>query len=368
MKPGRLRDLTASLHDAAAGLVPWNDALQALGEALGASGIVLFAQTTGRADAAFLGGSGFESRTVREYQEHFQAKNILLAEGSDFHHAGAVRTSETICSESTLLKSEYYNDFLRPHDIRYSAGMTILRQGDRAVHLSLFRPHGQQPFERRETRFCSRIFPHLYQAVRVELLLAQPKERSAALEQVVSRLGHGIALLTAAGEVVYANQRLQELALAGDGVTLGRFGLTCSVPAETQCLGAAVASASCGGPGGSLSVTRPSGRSPLSVVVFPLAHAHQGLGLRDANAAAIIVEPNDAARNVVLELQRLHGLTRAEARVAVRLAGGASVSEIASMLQISRHTARTHLKRVFAKTGKRGQRDLIRYLLLRADQ
>jgi DNA-binding CsgD family transcriptional regulator len=61
----------------------------------------------------------------------------------------------------------------------------------------------------------------------------------------------------------------------------------------------------------------------------------------------------------VLALQRVHGLTLTEAKVAARLAGGRNVAEIAAALGISIGTVRTHLKGAYAKTGARTQAELV---------
>jgi DNA-binding CsgD family transcriptional regulator len=72
--------------------------------------------------------------------------------------------------------------------------------------------------------------------------------------------------------------------------------------------------------------------------------------------------PDDEPTSV-LELQRRLGLTRMEARVTARLAGGLCVRDIAGALGIRVSTVRTHLKSAYAKTGARGQPDLIRLVL-----
>lgn len=56
-------------------------------------------------------------------------------------------------------------------------------------------------------------------------------------------------------------------------------------------------------------------------------------------------------------------LTPAEAKLAVRLARGESLEEIAVRLGITLHTARTQLKSIFAKTGCRRQPELVVMLL-----
>lgn len=61
---------------------------------------------------------------------------------------------------------------------------------------------------------------------------------------------------------------------------------------------------------------------------------------------------------------QLFGLTPAEARLAFVMAGGANAKEAARALGITPNTARTHIKRIFEKTGARRQADLPRLLSL----
>ncbi|MCC6663007.1 MAG: hypothetical protein IT375_04640 [Polyangiaceae bacterium] len=62
-------------------------------------------------------------------------------------------------------------------------------------------------------------------------------------------------------------------------------------------------------------------------------------------------------------LQLLFALTFAEARVASRLARGADLTTIAQELRVSRETVRTHLKRIYCKTGARRQAALVALVL-----
>lgn len=59
---------------------------------------------------------------------------------------------------------------------------------------------------------------------------------------------------------------------------------------------------------------------------------------------------------------RAFGLTRAEARLAYELVRGSKLVEAAVRLGISRNTARTHMKRIYAKTGAAHQAELVRLL------
>lgn len=61
-------------------------------------------------------------------------------------------------------------------------------------------------------------------------------------------------------------------------------------------------------------------------------------------------------------LQRLYGLTKSEAQVALLVMRGEGLSPIAEKLSVSLTTVRTHLRHVFEKTGIHRQAELVRLL------
>jgi DNA-binding CsgD family transcriptional regulator len=77
----------------------------------------------------------------------------------------------------------------------------------------------------------------------------------------------------------------------------------------------------------------------------------------------LIIDPEQESEPSATLLRRLFGLTRSEAEVAVRIARGGDVKEIAEELSVSLATVRTHLQHVFDKTDTHRQSELVRRLL-----
>jgi DNA-binding CsgD family transcriptional regulator len=57
------------------------------------------------------------------------------------------------------------------------------------------------------------------------------------------------------------------------------------------------------------------------------------------------------------------GVSMREAELAALLASGCDISVVAQRLHISIHTARTHLKSIFSKTGIGSQAELVRRIM-----
>ncbi|MCF4128261.1 helix-turn-helix transcriptional regulator [Methylobacterium sp. SyP6R] len=75
--------------------------------------------------------------------------------------------------------------------------------------------------------------------------------------------------------------------------------------------------------------------------------------------AVVVARLLRAQGKIEVQLRTLFGLTRAEAQVGAGLAHGGCLAEIAAELGISVTTARTHVARIFLKTGTRQQSQLV---------
>jgi DNA-binding CsgD family transcriptional regulator len=98
-------------------------------------------------------------------------------------------------------------------------------------------------------------------------------------------------------------------------------------------------------------------------MVAPLRLDAFALTSRRPAAIVFVTDPERGPAGVEDILRRLYALTPSEARVIERLLRGRSLDEIGAELGTSVHTTRTHLKRVFAKTGTGSQSELMRVIL-----
>ena len=78
----------------------------------------------------------------------------------------------------------------------------------------------------------------------------------------------------------------------------------------------------------------------------------------------LLCDPSKERAAQVVDVTRHFGLTKAEQGLLDILAQGASLPDAAQMLGVARSTARTHLQRLFDKTGTRRQVDLLRMVAL----
>jgi DNA-binding CsgD family transcriptional regulator len=180
---------------------------------------------------------------------------------------------------------------------------------------------------------------------------------------------HGVIIVGTDRCVLNVNSAAEELLRAEDGLCLrsGRIGAA-STSTEQQLYGA-LHIALVGGRSGlrsgrSFSCRRPSGKRSYVIHIVPLHRTGTDETLRAARALVVVIDPEHHPEPSAALLRRLYGLTNGEAEVAVRIARGAGVRDIADELSVSYPTIRTHLQHVFDKTDTHRQGELVRLLLV----
>jgi DNA-binding CsgD family transcriptional regulator len=103
---------------------------------------------------------------------------------------------------------------------------------------------------------------------------------------------------------------------------------------------------------------RTADRRPAGIVfVIPIERLHNELAASIYGLLIFLTVRSQPATNSLV-LQRLFGLSPAEARVARGIIGGQTLEAIAGDFGVSRETVRSQLKTVLAKTGVKRQLDL----------
>ncbi len=182
-----------------------------------------------------------------------------------------------------------------------------------------------------------------------------------AAAAALDALALAVLVVDRQGHILHANREATDLLDRPDGALSGQSatgGCLAARRAEGRPRLQALIQAACDGrPGEAVGFLQLEGGGPdepaVSVCVSPLAD--------DAapGRALVVARLLRAHGKIEVQLRTLFGLTRAEAQVGAGLAQGGCLAEIAAALGISVTTARTHVARIFLKTGTRQQSQLV---------
>lgn len=278
---------------------------------------------------------------------------------------GSPAASDSFVSIEQVRRTDFYGEILEPWDIGHAALFAVDDMARFHVAMSIHRSTRRGPFTSAELEASQELLPHLRRAMQMRLLLERNREQEKLALETLDHLAAGVLILDSQASVLFANMAAQEIAAARDVLVLTDRTVRCRQREQSDVLCRLVGSAIAGGPGGSLLLSAPSRRLPVSVLVTPLVGtlAVSLAAQRPQGAAAVFLsDPERHAVTLTEHLQALYRLSPTEARVAWLIARSQSISDAAKSLGLAPETVRTHLKHIYAKTGVNRQSALA-YLL-----
>ena len=262
-------------------------------------------------------------------------------------------------------RSEFYSDFMQRFGMGEIAACRFSNDPLALEGMSIVRPAGMAAFDQSERQFLQRLAGHMVRAATLRKRLQGAEQANAVRDSALAQLGDGVIWLDTALQVVDANPTAQRMLLTGHALRISQGALRAQDARDQQRLNRALLEARRQpNPQGCWLALGASG-APLIVSVIPAVSQHSVSSLaRDCQILLLLRDPSRHAVHGVEQWRRAFDLTVAEARLAMALVDNHTPQSHADANCISINTVRTHLARLFAKTGTRRQSELVRLLLI----
>ena len=254
----------------------------------------------------------------------------------------------------------YRRRFLAPSGMRFLRMMRVEEPGGVSAWLTVSRAEGD--FTPADDALVAGLAPFWRASLRSYVALERERASASVAQEAIRRLNFGWLTLDRAGRILDSDAHATGMLAAADRLRKGRDGrLTARDPTVAREIAAAVAALV-----GYAGTSRPRAvvlsREPwLDMLLVPSAAA---LGTARPAPALVAYVHADAwsSADRCEQLGQLFDLIPSEARLALALSRGMTIAEAAVDLGLTVESARTYSKRIYAKTGARGQADLVRFL------
>jgi len=261
--------------------------------------------------------------------------------------------------------NRYFRDILEPRGMLDAALIPIAREPAALGYVAFNRHCSDGDIGDREIGGLRLLGPHFRRAVAISSLFDLKAVEAASFASVLEKLAFGVLLVDENLGVVHANPVADRMLSAGDplAMKLGKVSLreeTANAALLRATREASRNHAALGARGIGIPARRAEG-DPCVVHVMPLGLGTFGTNLGPRATAALFVAPAAVTPRMPSEaLALLYDLTPAEARILEMVAAGKTRHAIAAVLGIAPSTVKTHLLRLFHKTGCKRQVDLVR--------
>ena len=363
--------ILASLYDAMLDDTRWPATSALIDEACGLTGNALLVGEGPKDDIRVLFVGLYyrgQRRTdlEREYLEVYHPINEAIPRQLQLPEGHLVHIKDLYTSEE-LKTSRAYNDaFLRG---KYQNGLNVLLDGPGGSHMtwSLADPVASDGWGSSQIAMVRRLLPHIRQFVRVRQALVRAEAHDTTVTALLDNRRIGVLQLDRRGRIMAVNDRARLILRHDDGLSDQNGVLRTSLPDDQlrleRLLSAALPTSGAVAVSGSMMLRRSSVLPPFVVHVQPVSVPQPDYGARHVAALVLIVEPGRHHRVDPELVAKALGLTPAESRVAVGLAEGKSVQEMAEATGHTRDAIYWHLKQIYQKRNISRQVDLVRLVL-----
>ena len=365
--PQPLSELIADIYDAAIEPARWPEVLGSARDFVGGLSAAIFAKSlSGTAAGIYHDDGVMDPHYKRLYFEKYARIDPSNALHLFAELEQPVSTAD-IMDYDEFHQSRFYLEWGAPQGLADFLTAPIEKRGDWAAMFGVFRHQRHGPVDDSARQRMQLLVPHVRRAVLIGRVVEEGSLQAASFRDTLDGLASGLFFVDGGGRIVHANVAGSEMLAEGIAVRSSIGRLVTSDRVATAALADIFAAAPTGdaavGTKG-ISVPIEAGGDHFVAHVLPLTSgARRGTGRDYAATAAVFVQRaalhTPAAPEVIA---RTFGLTLSELRVLLTVAQAGGVAETAETLGIAEATVKTHLHRVFAKTGTARQADLVRLL------
>ena len=369
-----LEDILASLYDAMLDDTRWPAASALVDEACGLKGNSLMVGEGPEDDIrATCVGTYYRGQRrqdiEREYLEDYHPADERVPRFRQLPEGRLVHVTDLYTAEE-LKTSPTYNEMLRRADLQDSLNVRFAEPDGSHIAWCPADPVDSDGWGTSRLAMVAELLPHIRQFVRVRqaVVCASARREAAGL---LDNPRMGVIHLDRRGRIIDVNDRARGILRRGDGLSDRRGELCVREPSDRgrldRLLRDALPATGAAAVSSSMQLRRLPGLPPFTVHIKPLAVRQPDYGARHVAAQVLIVEPGRRHRVDPDLVARMLDLTPAESEVAVSLAEGRSVWDVAEATGRTKTAISCQVKRICRKHSISRQADLVRLVRSLAD-
>jgi DNA-binding CsgD family transcriptional regulator len=358
----QLSDLIGVVYDAAIDPSRWEGAIEKVAQFVGGAGGGLFCKDVGAHHAAIPYRFGFQvPLPVEFFRQIYPA-----AEGHFLGDLEQPIATTDLMPFAELTQSELYRQWAEPQGFIDFVSTLLDRTAISAVIFGVFRHQRNGVVDDRTRRQMRLIAPHLRRAVLIGRMFEFKAAEVATFVDVLDGLGAGMYLVDAGGRLIHANAAGNAILDAGDILACAAGRLAARDAQVDRALrdifaAAGQGDAALGIKGIAVPLTGKDGECYVAHALPLTSGARRRAGVVYTAAVALFVRK--AALTVASAPEAIGSafkLTPTELRVLLAIVEVGGIPQVAEAFGIAVTTVRTHVGRLFEKTGTARQADLVK--------
>ena len=358
----QLSDLIGVVYDAAIDPSRWEDAIAGAAQFVGGTGAGLFCKDVGVPHASIPHRVGFQTPLpVALFQQIYPA-----AQGHFLGDLEQPIATTDLMSFGELAESELYRQWAEPQGLVDFLSAVVDRTTISTAIFGVFRHRRNGVVDDHARRQMRLIAPHIRRAVLIGRMFEFKAAEVATFVDTFDGLGAGMFLVDAAGRLIHANAAGNAILGASDILNSVGGRLVASDAHIDRTLrdvfaAAGQGDAALGTKGIAVPLIGKDGERYIAHALPLTSGARRRAGVVGTAAAALFVRKATlTAPSASQAIGSAFKLTPTELRVLMAIVEVGGVPEVAAAFGVADTTVRTHVGRLFEKTGTARQADLVK--------
>jgi DNA-binding CsgD family transcriptional regulator len=307
---------------------------------------------------------GADPESLQAYSESYPKLDPTAATHS-FGVAQVVSATDVVPYEE-FRRGRFYREWARPHGWVDVASAVVEKSATSCTFLSVVRHEATGVVDDEMRRRMALVIPHVRRAYLIGKTINLGQAEAACFSDILDGLSAGMILVDGIGRVVHANAAGNAILGAADFLRTVHGRLVAGDASTNAAFREILVAADAGGGaigvrGIALPLTAHDGERYVAHVLPLTSGVRRQAGLAFNAVAALFIRKAaleaSAAPDVI---GRMYKLTPAELRVLLAIVDVGGVPEVAAALGVASTTIKTHLNRLFEKTGVCRQADLVK--------
>lgn len=355
-------ELTEYAFGAASAEIPWSTYLEKLCDVTDSDKAYIAIHSLSAGSSFISYSFNIEDSSITTYNDLLQRNNPWVRRERFFQAAGLIWKGNQIVPEDELRETDFYQLFMAPEAMLHTVHMVMHVDGSLVSTLVLTRRHDAATYSEAELDDMRDLVDMGHAAFNVAAHFNYSNLAQSAVFDALDSVAAGVAVLVDGRRSIRSNAGFRDdmKKVETDGGTVffqdppERAVVKLPPPLVRGLRQNTVTSV--------IVLPRLNGGHPVAVHIRRYVATCAVTGAKLASHCLLSLDPQ---HEFVLDDRCLHEsfeLTPAEVRVAAGIAACKRIETIAADLGITPSTARTHLKRIFDKTGARRQSELVRLM------
>jgi DNA-binding CsgD family transcriptional regulator/PAS domain-containing protein len=360
----KLSRLITDIYDTALDPGLWSGVLAGIGETMNAQAGALLSKDSCRKSVNACYHTGLDPHFERTYADTYGKLGPVAT--AAFCDVERIASIPELVPYDEYRRSAFHREWAQPQGWADVAVGVLEKSASGCAYLSFARNTCAGMVDDDMRRRMAMFLPPLRRAALVGKSIEFKRAEAAAFADMLDGLSAGLFLLDAGGRIVHANAAANEILDAGDFLRSASGKLIASDAQADQALRDTLAAcghgdAEVGVRGIALPLTAHDGARYVAHVLPLTSGARRATAMAYTAAAALFVRKATLVLPSTPDvIGKTYKLTGAELRVLLGIVEIGGVPEVADALGVADTTVKTHLGRVFEKTGTGRQADLVK--------